>query len=60
MDSRTKFLKIYANIPVALRSEIVLVIDGEPVTWNVIWLEVEENTPISKKMLKKLELLKII
>lgn len=60
MDKRTKFLKIYANLPLALRGEIILVIDGEPVTWNAVWLEVDQKTPISKIMLEKLELLKII
>lgn len=53
-------MKIYANLPLALRGEIVLVIDGEPVTWNAVWLEVDQKTPISERMLEKLKILKII
>lgn len=60
MGPRERFQKIYNNLPLNLRSEVVLVIDGEPVTWNVIWLEVEQRTKIGARMLEKLEALKII
>lgn len=57
---REDFLKIYANIPLNLRKEIVLVIDKEPITWNVAYVEVSNNTEKSKKVLKELKELKII
>lgn len=60
MGRRERFQKIYNNLPLNLRSEVVLVIDSEPVTWNVIWLEVEQRTKIGERMLEKLEALKII
>lgn len=60
MDSKTKFLKIYANLPLAMREEIIVVIGDEPLTWNAAKLEIEQETIKSKEMLKILEGLKII
>lgn len=60
MDARERFLKIYANIPLSLRREIILVLDNEPITWNVAYVEVFNRTEKSKKILKKLEELKLI
>lgn len=58
--TKEKFLKVYANLPLNIRKEIILVIDDEPVTWNVAYLEVSNNTKKSIKILKRLEELKII
>jgi len=60
MSLRERFLKIYADLPLALRSEIILVLDNEPITWKVAFVEVYNNTEKSIKILKKLEELKII
>jgi len=57
---RERFLKIYADVPLNMRKEIVLVIDKEPITWNVAYIEVSNNTEKSKKILKLLMELKII
>lgn len=54
MESKTKFLRIYANLPLNLRAEIILVIDGEPVTWNSAWIEIDNETPKGKRILEKL------
>ena len=60
MDLRTKFLKIYPNIPLALRDEIVVVIKEEPLSWHAAWLEVEQDTTLGREILKILSALKII
>jgi len=57
---REIFLKIYADIPLNLRKEIILIIDKEPITWNVAYIEISSKTEKSKKILKMLEELKII
>lgn len=57
---RERFLSIYADIPLNLRKEIILVLDKEPITWNVAYIEVLNNTDKSKDILKKLKKLKII
>lgn len=59
--SREKFIKIYADLPLGVRQEIILVLDdGKPATWNAAFVEVEANTPLSKIIIEKLERLKII
>ena len=60
MDKRTDFLTIYANLPLATRNEIVVVIDNEPLTWNAANLEVEQNTAKGKRILEILTNLKIL
>jgi len=61
MGNKEKFLKIYANLPLGVRQEIILVLDEYgAITWNVAAVEVEADTPLSKTILEKLERLKII
>lgn len=60
MPLRERFLKIYADIPLNLRKEIILVLDKEPLTWNVAYVKIVNNAQKSEKILKKLKELKII
>lgn len=58
---REHFLKTYSNIPLNLRTEIILVLDDKgPITWEVAYWEVENKTKLAEKILKKLTELKII
>lgn len=58
---KEKFLKVYANLPLGIRREIILVLDdNRPITWDVAYIEVEADTVLSKTILEKLENLKII
>ncbi len=54
-DKRTKFLKSYANIPDALREDILVVIDNKTYTWNSAYLEIKNQTELGSKILKSLE-----
>ncbi len=60
MDKRVSFLKIYANLPLGTRNEIVAVVDDEPVTWNAANLEIENDTAKGKEILAILSNLKIL
>lgn len=60
MNLRAKFLQIYANLPLNQRNEIVIVIDNEPMTWNAVRVEIENDTEKGKEILKKLIDLQII
>ena len=61
MDSlREDFLRIYANIPLGLRDDIILVFEDKSLTWNVAYLEVRANTDLSIKILKELKDLNLI
>jgi len=59
---REKFLKVYANIPLKLRDETILLLGDEkkPITWDVAYLEVRENTEASKEILEGLKKLDLI
>ncbi len=60
-DSKEKFLKIYANLPISIREEIILTVDdGKTISWNAAFFEIDNNTPLSMLILEKLEKLEII
>ena len=54
MGDYSRFLKIYANLPTKIRNGIVVVVDGEPYTWNAVYIEVVNNTKLGQVMYKKL------
>lgn len=61
MEGQDRFLKVYANLPVNLRSEIVLILpDAGPITWNVSYVEISNKTELGKKIIQGLIELKII
>ncbi len=60
VDKRAKFLGMFANVPENLRSDILVVVDKKPYTWNTAYLEVNDNTSLGKKILKVLEEMGIV
>lgn len=58
--SRERFLKVYANLPLGSRGEIVAVLEDGPVTWQAAYLEVINDTPHAAEILGQLEHLKIL
>jgi len=58
---KERFLKVYSNLPLNLRDEIVAVLPGKgPITWNVAYSEVNSSTPLGEEILATLDELKII
>ena len=58
---KSKFLKVYSNLPVNIRDEVVLVLDKEgPITWNVAYLEIDNETKLSAQIIEKISKMKII
>lgn len=53
-------MKVYANLPFAVRDEVVVVIDDSPITWNVAYIEIKNETKIGDRILVQLEKLNII
>jgi len=49
-----RFMKVYSNLPLKVRDEIILVIDDKPITWNVAYNEIKHNTKIGEKIINKL------
>ena len=60
MSSKERFYKVYANLPLGLREEIILVIDDQPMSWKVAKMEIDKETKMAEKILGKLEALKLI
>ena len=60
MDLKQRFYQVYNNLPLGIRDEVILVINNESVTWKVARLEIDNDTPLSKEILKKLEELRFI
>jgi len=56
----SEFMKVYANIPLNIRDDIVLVIDDEPITWNVAYLEVKIAGSKAEHILNDLKELELI
>ncbi len=58
---KQRFYKVFANLPINLREEVILVIpDKGPITWQVAYLEVDNDTTLGTIILEKLSDLKII
>lgn len=49
-----RFMKVYSNLPLKVRDEIILVIDDKPITWNVAYNEIKHNTKIGEMIINKL------
>ncbi len=60
MERATQFLKIYANLPLNQRNEIVAVLGDEELTWNVAKIEIANDTEKGKEILEMLLLLGIL
>jgi len=64
INLREKFLKAFANLPLNTREEIILVLEEsgrkQPITWNVAYFEVKNNTARSEDILKRLERLGLV
>lgn len=58
--AKEKFLKVYANLPLGIREEIILLLEDKPITWNAAYLEVNNDTRNSQEILRKLEEFKML
>jgi hypothetical protein len=55
-----KFMEIYSNLPIKVRREIVVVVDNEPLSWEVAYREIAGKTELGAKILRKLRELRIM
>lgn len=60
MSLKDKFYKIYGNLPISTRDEVILYLKGDGISWRVAKLEIDNSTPLSEIILAKLEELAII
>ena len=59
-DLKSQFFKVYANLPMGVREDIVMVIEGEPLTWKAAKLEIEQDTKVGGQILEELKKLNIL
>lgn len=60
MEAKDRFLKVFSNLSMDLRKEIIAVVDEQPITWNVAYQEINKETDLGKKILQKLIELELI
>lgn len=61
LSSREKFLKLYANLPLPERDEVIFVDENKgPISWNVSYIEINNNTDLGNIILKRLTEMNII
>ena len=54
MLAKTKFKKMYYKLPDQARTELIIGIKYYPMTLNVCWLEIKNNTKLGKKILRQM------
>ena len=54
MKAKTKFIKIFYKLPEKARIELVYDYPNNPMTLNVVKIEVDADTKLSKIILKRL------
>ena len=60
MELKEEFFKIYANLPIEERNNVVVVLNKQPISWNIAYLEIKNNTKLGHKILKTLKELNIL
>lgn len=61
MDKKAQFYKTYANIPLGLRNQIVVVVsNNEPLSWNAAKIEIDNDTDKAEEILEKLSKLGLL
>ena len=55
MELTVEFFKIYANLPIEERNNVVVVIDKQPISWSIAYLEIKSNTKLGQQILKTMK-----
>ena len=59
-DPVSRFNLIYANLPMKERIQAVIVINNEPMSWEMAFREINNNTVLGKRILEELIKLQIV
>jgi len=54
-ELKSRFIKVYSNLPLGIRKEIIILLDDKPISWDVAYSEIKNNTKKAKEILKKLK-----
>ncbi len=61
---KAKFLQIYSNLPINERKNVIIILEKDkekqPISWDVAYIEIDKETELGDKILKKLIKLDLI
>lgn len=60
MEGNEDFFRVYSGLPIEERKMVVVVLDDEPISWNLAKVEIKNNTSRGKKIIEILKKLDII
>ena len=60
MENKDRFLKVFSNLQIDVRKEIVVVIDNQPISWDVAFAEINKETKLGKNILEKLVKMELV
>jgi len=60
MEKKEEFFKVYSSLPLEEREKVVIVIKNEPISWNLAYQEIKNETGRGHKILKTLKELGIL
>jgi len=52
---KAKFLKLFANVPLPLRDEIIALVDNQPISWTAAYGEIAHDATKSEVILTHLK-----
>ena len=55
-----RFFKVYSSVPIEERTNTLIVIDNEPISWHLVFQEIKNKTKRGEKILNMLSELEII
>lgn len=55
-----RFMRVFTNLPIEERSMVIIVIDGNPITWKLALDHIKHETEFGNRILKKMLALQLI
>jgi len=66
-DKKARFLQVYQNLPLNERRNTIIIIEDrkqkpekKPISWDIAYVEIDQETEIGEKILNKLIKLELI
>lgn len=50
----SRFFRVYDNIPITARKELIVIVENEPISWDVAYKEIQGKTMLGIKIFKNL------
>lgn len=66
-EKKKRFLMVYQNLPLVERKNTIIVLEDEtakqkkiPISWDIAYIEIDQETPLGERILNKLLQLNLI